>query len=52
MAAALTDMADLEELSRLSPLPPGSPGPAARGRAEPPEEEEVLGGIEGRRRRG
>ncbi|XP_015850860.2 zinc finger protein AEBP2 isoform X1 [Peromyscus maniculatus bairdii] len=40
MAAALTDMADLEELSRLSPLPPGSPGPAARGRAEPPEEEE------------
>ncbi|XP_072621992.1 zinc finger protein AEBP2 isoform X3 [Vulpes vulpes] len=40
MAAAITDMADLEELSRLSPLPPGSPGPAARGRAEPPEEEE------------
>ncbi|KAI5945621.1 Zinc finger protein AEBP2 [Manis javanica] len=40
MAAALTDMADLEELSRLSPLPPGSPGPAARGRAEPPEDED------------
>ncbi|KAL1775985.1 zinc finger protein AEBP2 isoform X1 [Sigmodon hispidus] len=40
MAAALTDMADLEELSRLSPLPPASPGPAARGRAEPPEDEE------------